>query len=184
ISSTAYSAGKVVRHYLNPEPRFSASYQINRVSSVKASYNRNVQNLHQLSNSTAALPTDTWVMSSNNIQPQIADQGAVGYYRNFSNDQYEFSTELYYKDMQRQIDYKNGADLQANEHVEADLLYGDGRAYGMEWYLKKRDGRLNGWLSNTLSRTERRFDDIDHGNWFPARQDRTHDLSLVGIYQL
>lgn len=183
-SSSTYTAGKVARHYLNLEPRFSASYQIDPLSSVKASYNRNVQNLHQLSNSTAALPTDAWVMSSNNIRPQIADQGAVGYYRNFRDDRYEFSTEVYYKNMQRQIDYKNGADLQANEHVEADLLFGDGRAYGMEWYLKKRDGRLNGWISYTLSRTERRFDDINNGTWFPARQDRTHDLSLVGIYQL
>ncbi|SEL08318.1 Outer membrane receptor proteins, mostly Fe transport [Olivibacter domesticus] len=182
--STLYGKGKIVTSYFNLEPRFSANYRLNEQSSIKASYNRNTQNLHQLTNTTSTLPTDAWVLSSNNIQPQIADQGALGYYRNFNDDKYEFSVEVYYKDMQNQIDYKNTADLQANENVEAELVYGKGKAYGLELYLKKRVGRLNGWISYTLSRSKRRFDEINNGQWFAARQDRIHDVAIVGMYQL
>lgn len=182
--STLYGKGKIVTSYFNLEPRFSANYRLNQQSSIKASYNRNTQNLHQLTNTTSTLPTDAWVLSSNNIQPQIADQGALGYYRNFNDDKYEFSVEVYYKDMQNQIDYKNTADLQANENVEAELVYGKGKAYGLELYLKKRVGRLNGWISYTLSRSKRRFDEINNGQWFAARQDRIHDVAIVGMYQL
>ncbi|SEK64582.1 TonB-dependent receptor [Parapedobacter koreensis] len=184
VEGRQYERGDVVQNYFNLEPRLSMSYQLPRNNSLKLSYNRNTQHLHQLSNSTSSLPTDTWVMSSNNIKPQIADQAAVGYYQNFLSDTYEFSVESYYKYMQNQIDYRNAADLQANEHIEAELLYGIGRAYGVELFLKKREGRLNGWLSYTLSRSERRFDDINQGNWFTARQDRTHDVAVVGMYQL
>lgn len=179
-----YGKGKIVTSYFNLEPRFSANYRLSEQSSVKASYNRNTQNLHQLTNTTSTLPTDAWVLSSNNIQPQIADQGAIGYYRNFNDDKYEFSVEVYYKDMQNQIDYKNTADLQANENVEAELVYGRGKAYGLELYLKKRVGRLNGWISYTLSRSKRKFDEINNGQWFAARQDRIHDVAIVGMYQL
>jgi hypothetical protein len=182
--STTYGKGKIVTSYFNLEPRFSANYRLSEQSSVKASYNRNTQNLHQLTNTTSTLPTDAWVLSSNNIQPQIADQGAIGYYRNFNDDKYEFSVEVYYKDMQNQIDYKNTADLQANENVEAELVYGKGKAYGLELYLKKRVGRLNGWISYTLSRSKRKFDEINEGQWFAARQDRIHDVAIVGMYQL
>lgn len=184
VSAREYGSGDLVKHYLNPEPRLSLSYRLARNNSLKLSYNRNAQHLHQLSNSTASLPTDAWVMSSNNIKPQLADQAALGYYHNFAEDAYEFSVESYYKAMQNQIDYRNTADLQANEHVEAELLYGIGRAYGMEIFLKKRAGKLNGWFSYALSRSERQFDDINNGNWFAARQDRTHDISVVGMYQL
>lgn len=183
IDARTYGRGAVVKGYFNPEPRVSVNYLLNENSSLKASYNRNTQNLHQLTNSTSTLPTDAWVLSSNNIRPQIADQGAIGYYRNFDDDKYEFSVEAYYKDMQNQIDYKNAADLQANENVESELVYGRGKAYGMELYLKKRTGRLNGWVSYTLSRSKRRFDDINNGNWFAARQDRIHDVAIVGMYQ-
>jgi hypothetical protein len=182
--STTYGKGKIVTSYFNLEPRFSANYRLSEQSSVKASYNRNTQNLHQLTNTTSTLPTDAWVLSSNNIQPQIADQGAIGYYRNFNDDKYEFSVEVYYKDMQNQIDYKNTADLQANEDVEAELVYGKGKAYGLELYLKKRVGRLNGWISYTLSRSKRKFDEINNGQWFAARQDRIHDVAVVGMCQL
>jgi len=182
--SHEYGRGDVVQHYLNLEPRLSLSYQLQTNKSLKLSYNRNVQHLHQLTNATASLPTDTWVMSSNNIKPQLADQAALGYYQNFAGDRYTFSVESYYKHMQHQIDYRNAADLQANEHIEAELLYGIGRAYGVELYLKKQRGRLNGWLSYSLARSERRFDDINDGTWFAARQDRTHDVSAVGMYQL
>ena len=183
-SSKTYTSGEAVKRYFVAEPRISASYQLSESKSLKSSYTRNSQYLHLLSNSTAALPTDLWVMSSNNIKPQIADQIALGYYQNFSNNKYEFSAEVYYKDMQNQIEYKNAANLRGNENVESELLYGDGRAYGLELFLKKRLGDFNGWIGYTISRTERKFDEISDGSYFPSKQDRTHDLSLVGIYQL
>jgi hypothetical protein len=125
-----------------------------------------------------------WIPSSNNVRPELADQFSLGYYRNFAQNLYEFSAEVYYKDLQNQIDYKNGAELNFNENVESQILFGKGRAYGLELFLKKRYGRFNGWLSYTLSRTERSFDGINGGRYYPARQDRTHDVSIVGIYQL
>jgi len=169
---------------LNLEPRLSLSYTINQANSIKAAYSRNTQNIHLLSNSNASSPSDLYVMSSNNIKPEIADQVSAGYFRNFKDNTYELSAEVYYKWLQNQIDYKNGAQIQANENVESQLVYGDGRAYGLELFVKKRTGRFNGWVGYTLSKTERRFDAINSGNYFPARQDRTHDVSLVGIYQL
>lgn len=182
-SSREYNSGELVKSYFNLEPRISASYQLNDFSSIKSSYTRNTQNLHLMSNSTASSPTDLYIMSSNNVKPEIADQVALGYFRNFNNDNYEFSTELYFKEMQNQIDYRSGTDLRGNTNVEADLLFGDGRAFGIEFFLKKRFGKLNGWVGYTLSKTERKFNDIDLGKWFNAKQDRTHDLSLVGIYK-
>lgn len=184
VSSKSFGRAELAQRYLNLEPRMSLSYELAGNNSVKASYSRNTQNLHQLSNSTSTLPTDAWVMSSNNIKPQIADQVAVGFYQNLDNDRYEVSVETYYKDMRNQIDYRDAADLQANEFIESELLYGIGRAYGLELYARKRSGRLSGWLSYTLSRSERQFDGIDGGRWFAARQDRTHDLSAVATYHL
>lgn len=180
----AFYGTRVAKHYFNLEPRFSASFLLNDQSSIKASYNRIAQNLHQLTNTTSSLPTDQYVVSSLNIKPQIADQGAIGYFRNFMDNGYEFSMEAYYKYMQNQIDFRNGADLQANRLLEGELLFGIGRAYGLEWYFRKNVGKLNGWISYTLAKSERKFDEIDNGNWFSARQDRTHDLSVVGMYEL
>jgi hypothetical protein len=183
-SSATYGSGKVVSSYFNLEPRFSASYTINEQNSVKASYNRNTQNIHILSNSGSSSPTDQYVMSSNNIRPEIADQVALGYFKNAQDNAYEFSGEIYYKTMQNQIEYKNAARLIANANVESELLFGHGRAYGLELYAKKTKGKLSGWISYTLSRTERKFNELNNGNYFPARQDRTHDIALVGIYKL
>ncbi|WP_259070251.1 TonB-dependent receptor [Mucilaginibacter sp. X4EP1] len=184
ISSKSYTSDQLVKAYFNLEPRFSASYLLNEESSIKASYNRNTQNIHLLSNSTSSTPTDLYVMSSNNIKPEIADQVSTGYFRNFSDNIFEFSAEVYYKWLQNQIDYKDGAQLIANQDVESQLTYGSGRAYGLELFIKKKYGRFNGWIGYTLSRTEVKFADINDGNYYPARQDRTHDLSVVGIYQL
>jgi len=184
IASKTYSTGALVKSYLNLEPRFSASYQLTDENSVKASYNRNTQNIHLLNNSTSGTPTDLYVMSSNNIKPEIADQVSAGWFRNFDDNLFEFSTELYYKWLQNQIDYKDGATFVANANEESQLTYGSGRAYGLELYLKKKYGRFNGWISYTLSRTEDKFAAIDNDRYFPATQDRTHDLSVVGIYKL
>ncbi|WP_411273554.1 TonB-dependent receptor [Daejeonella sp.] len=184
ISSTKdYGKGELVKTYFRLEPRLSASYLLTETSSFKVSYTRNSQNLHLMSNSTASSPTDLYIMSSNNVKPEIADQIAGGFFRNFNEDKYEFSAEVYYKTMLNQIEYRSGTDLRGNRNVEADLLYGKGRAYGIELFVKKRFGKLNGWLGYTISKTERRFDDIDMGSWFNAKQDRTHDFSFVGIYK-
>lgn len=183
-SSATYASGQTVRNYLNLEPRLSAGYLLNDESSVKIAYSRNVQNIHLLSNTTSATPTDLYVMSSNNILPEIVDQVSTGWFKNFKDNAYEFSAEIYYKWLQNQIDYKDGAQLIANKDVESLLTYGSGRAYGLELFLKKRYGRFNGWIGYTLSRTELKFNVINNGNYYPARQDRTHDISVVGIYQL
>jgi hypothetical protein len=179
-----YQWGEVVKTYLNPEPRFSASYQLNSTSSVKASYTRNTQNLHLISNSTAASPTDKWVASTNIIKPELADQVAIGYYKNVINGMYELNVEAYYKAMQNQVDYRDGAEVFTNEAIETQLLFGKGRAYGIEWLLKKKAGKFSGWISYTLSKTERKIDGINNNQWYNARQDRTHDIAIVGMYQL
>ncbi len=178
-----YKSGEVVKNYFNLEPRVSAAFQIAENKSLKIAFTRNTQDLHLMSNSTATSPTDLYVMNSNNIKPEIADQIAFGYFSNFKNDSYEFSAEVYYKNMKNQIEYRNGTDLRGNRNIEADLLFGDGRAYGIELFLKKRFGDFNGWIGYTLAKTERQFDDINDGLWFNAKQDRTHDLSVVGIYK-
>jgi hypothetical protein len=183
-SSATYSSGQTVKNYFNLEPRFSASYLLNDENSLKASYNRNTQNIHLLNNSSSSTPTDLYVMSSNNIKPEIADQISTGWFKNFDDDLYEFSAEVYYKWLQNQIDYKDGAQLLVNEDVESELVYGSGRAYGLELFIKKKFGRFNGWVGYTLSRTQDKFAAINDGNYFPATQDRTHNLSVVGVYKL
>ena len=183
IKTNSYASGKVVKSYINLEPRFSASYQLSENNSLKVSYTRNVQNLHLLSNSASTNPTDLWIPSSPNVKPEIADQVSLGYYRNFKDNAYEFSTEVYYKTMQNQIDYKNGAQLRANANVESQLLYGKGRAYGLELFLKKKYGKLTGWISYTLSRTEKLINGINNNNWYAAKQDQTHNMAIVAIYQ-
>ncbi|MBX9850611.1 MAG: TonB-dependent receptor, partial [Cytophagaceae bacterium] len=182
--TTTYRSGEFIKTYINPEPRFAANYIINESNSVKASYARTTQNLHLLSNSTSGSPTDLWLPSSNYVKPEIADQVSLGYFRNFKENMYQFSTEVYYKNLQNQIDFKDGAELNFNESVETELLIGKGRAYGIEFFFKKKYGKFNGWIGYTLSRTERKFDQINNGKYFPAKQDRTHDISIVGIYEL
>jgi hypothetical protein len=179
-----YRSGKIIKTYFNPQPRISANFIISEKSSVKASYARNVQDLHLLSNSTSGNPTDSWIPSSNNVKSEIADQVALGYFRNFNDNNYEFSAEAYFKYLANQIDYKDGAVITLNENAESQLLFGKGRAYGLELFLKKKQGRLNGWIGYTLARTEKQIDGINNGRYYPAKQDRTHDISIVGIYEI
>jgi hypothetical protein len=183
IDTTHYSSAKNVKTYYNFEPRLTLSYVMTPEQSLKAAYARNIQNLHLLSNSTSGSPTDLWIPSSNNVKPEISDQFSLGYYRNFKDNLYEFSVEAYYKNLQNQIDYKNGAELTYNENVESQILFGTGRAYGLELYLKKTQGKISGWISYTLSRTERKFNGINNGHYYPARQDRPHDISVVCLYE-
>jgi hypothetical protein len=182
--ATNYNSGQIVKTYINPEPRVAAALQLNETSSVKASYARNAQNLHLVTNSTPGSPLDKWVASTNIIKPELADQFSIGYYKNLAQGKYELTVETYYKKLQNQIDYRNGTNIFTNQPIETQLLYGKGRAYGAEFLLKKKTGRLTGWVSYTLSKTERLIDGINQNQWYNARQDRTHDLAVVGIYKL
>nr|WP_217189936.1 TonB-dependent receptor [Echinicola vietnamensis] len=184
IAAETYEKGEIVESYGGLEPRLGVTYMLNDETSIKASYGRNRQYLHLVSNSTSGTPIDLWIPSSNNVRPQIADQIAMGYYRNFKDNTYETSVEVYYKDMQNQVDYRTGAELVFNENVESQLLFGKGWSYGAEFFLRKNSGRLTGWVSYTVSKTERKFDGVDYGEVYPASWDRPHDFSVVGIYQL
>lgn len=184
LTEESYDAFESIKYYQGLEPRFSMSFLTNENSSVKAGYNRIFQYIHQLSNTTTSSPTDVWVPSSNLVAPQIGDQVALGYYQNVKNNEYQFSVETYYKWLQNQIDYKPNANLVLNGQVERELVYGKGKAYGIEFQVKKTKGKLTGWFNYTLSRALRQFDDIDDGQVFSARQDRIHDLNLVLTYKL
>ncbi|MNK44917.1 TonB-dependent Receptor Plug Domain protein [compost metagenome] len=186
IDSEFLEKGKFGKTYVNLEPRITANYRINEVSSVKGGFSRNTQNLHLLSNSGSGNPTDQWIGSSYTVKPEISDQISAGYSRNFNNNNYELNAEIYYKSMQNQIDYKNGAQITFDtaSDVESELLFGKGRAYGLELIAKKKTGKLTGWISYTLSKTERKINGINDDEWYNARQDKTHDLSVVATYEL
>ena len=181
--STTLKRGAVGKTYFGIEPRVTLNYMINDQSSVKGSYTRIYQYVHLLSNTTSGNPTDLWLPTSNNIKPQYSDQWALGYFRNFAENNYESSVEVYYKNMYDLIDYKKEADIVLNPNVESQLVYGKGWAYGAEFFLKKKEGKLTGWIGYTWSRTLRQFANINHGNSYPAKQDEIHDISIVGIYK-
>ncbi len=182
--TTKYNSVQFVKTYFNPQPRISVNYILTEKNSVKVSYARNIQDLHLLSNSTSGNPTDAWIPSSNNVKPEIADQVSLGYFRNFSENNFEFSAETYFKYLQNQVDFKDGAEITLNENVESQLLFGKGRAYGIELFIKKKYGKLNGWLGYTLAASEKKIEGINNGQYYKAKQDRTHDLSVVGIYEM
>jgi len=165
------------------EPRFSMSYTLNDKSSLKTAYTRNTQNMHLITNSVSGSPTDKWIMNTNIVKPEIGDQFSAGYFLNFKDNMFEFSAEAYYKYMQNQIDYKDNANEQAPV-IETELLYGKGRAYGLELLLKKNKGKFSGWVGYTLSRSEKQIDGINKNLWYAARQDRTHDISIVTMYDI
>ena len=184
LDSTEYSNNDFYHINYCFEPRINATFLLNDVSSVKTSYNRTNQYLHLLSNSTSGSPTDMWMPSSPLIKPEIADQIALGYFRNFKNNAFELSIEGFYKILLNQVDFEDGADAFGNPDVEAELVFGIGRAYGLEFLLRKNIGNFTGWASYTLLKSERQFDDINEGSWFSARQDRTHDISFVASYKI
>lgn len=182
--TVVYSNNEIYKTYWNLEPRISLSYTYSKTASFKFAYSRNAQNIHLISNASSSSPTDVWLGTTLNTKPEIADQIAIGWFKNFADNKFEFNVETYYKSMLNQIDYRNGANTNANDLLEGELLYGIGRAYGLEMILKKKSGRLTGWFGYTLSKTERKIDGINNNDWYLARQDRTHDLSVVGIYDL
>ena len=179
VSSKTFASGKFYRNYSALEPRFNLTWLISDESSIKAGYNRMSQYIHLLSNSSAGTPVDYWLPTSNNIKPQLISQISAGYFRAINPAGVDISIEGYYKDMKNQIDYRNNADVFLNENAEAELLFGKGRSYGLEFLCKKDAGIFTGWISYTLSRSEKRFDEINDGSWYPARQDRTHDIAIV-----
>jgi hypothetical protein len=173
-----------IQNYSSLEPRLSVRVQLNNQSSLKASYNRTAQYIHLISNTVASNPLDIWQPSTNNIKPQVADQVAIGYFRDFGGNTWEASVEGYYRQSKNQLDYINGADLLINEYIEGELLSGNGRAYGLEFYLQHKTGRFTGWASYTLSRTELQIEGINNGDWYPALFDRTHNFSLATFYDV
>lgn len=183
LDTTSFNQGELIQHYGGFEPRLGARFALDGSSSLKASYMKTRQYLHLLGNSTASFPWDIWVPSSRHIKPQIADQVAVGYFRNFLDNRLETSVEVYYKDMQNQVDFKNGAELFLNNTLETEILTGEGTSYGAEFLVRKTRGKLTGWIGYTLSRTRRKIEGINDGNWYNANQDRRHDISVVGSWQ-
>jgi hypothetical protein len=185
--TTDYSGGQVLANYGGPEWRFSAKYELTSNSSVKISYNRTRQYIHQLTNTTVVSPTDSWKLSDNYIRPQVGDQAALGYYHNFKRNTIEFSVEGYYKRIHDFLDYKSGAVLLLNPHLETDVVNAEGHAYGVEVLLRKNVGKINGWLSYTYARSlvqvNTPTDVVNNGNWYPSNYDKPHDVTLVGNYR-
>jgi hypothetical protein len=191
IGTESFNRKDVIESFTNIEPRLSMAYQLNDKSSVKASYNRMSQYLHLLSNTNSPTPLDVWAPSGEFIQPQLLDQVALGYFRNFKDNTYSLEVEAFYKTIQNRIDYIDGADLIANNAIEQVILNGEARAYGLEFLLRKNEGRLRGWLSYTLSRSEQRTPGrtaietgINNGEWYATPFDKTHDISLTTSYEI
>ncbi|NNE56197.1 MAG: TonB-dependent receptor, partial [Flavobacteriales bacterium] len=183
---TEYANGDVVGTYLKLEPRINMRLEIDNQSSVKAGYTHNYQYLHLTSLSATSLPTDVWIPSTDIVQPQFGIQYSVGYFRNFLDNQFESSIELYYKDMDNLIEYKEGTlpEDNVNDNIDNLLVFGQGYSYGAEFFLKKRLGDFNGWIGYTWSKTMRQFDEINEGEEYPAKFDRRHDLSVILNYDL
>lgn len=181
-----YDGGETVKSYTGLEPRLSLRYRLDNTSSLKASYNRNLQYVHLASFSSIGLPTDVWIPSGKNVKPQVGSQYAAGYFRDFADRVFETSVEVYYKDMQNLIEYAEGAQPQdnGNTNYDSQLVFGNGYSYGAELFVKKRTGRLTGWVGYTWSKTMRKFPDINEGREFPSRWDRRNDVSVVLGYEL
>ncbi len=184
IDTTWYPKRKAIITYPLLDPRFLVNIRTSPSSSLKFSFTGMHQFLHLLSNSTSGTPLDLWIPSSPNVKPQTSIQFSGGYFFTFHKNMFEASVEVYYKKMRHQIDYKNGANIFLNEEVESQLVFGNGKAYGAEFLIRKNKGRFHGWIAYTLSRSLRHFPAINDGETYPAKQDRIHDLSLVGIFDL
>lgn len=189
IDTLTFSSGETVKAYNGPEIRASARYLLAPDLSLRGGYNSMYQYIHTLSNTTTVSPIDTWKLSDYNIRPQRSRQVSLGIFKNIDDAGYELSLEGYYKWSEDVLDFKAGARLLLNEQVETEVVQGDGRAYGVEFLLRKNEGRLNGWLGYTWSRSKIRFDSpfpterINGGEFFPSNYDRPHDLSLVANYR-
>lgn len=183
LDSTVYGRLQNVKNYAGLEPRLTMRYGINTSTSVKASVTRNLQFIHLVSNAGTTLPTDLWVPSTFRVKPQLSWQYAAGVFKNLSNNQYETSVELYYKNMKNQIEYREGYTPSLSD-PEEEFVFGRGWSYGSEFFINKVRGRFTGWIGYTLSWTWRKFPDLNGGEKYPAKYDRRHDLSVVGNYEL
>jgi hypothetical protein len=181
-----YSKGDVIKFYNGLEPRISTRFLLPDKSSIKAGYSYNYQYVHLTSLSAVSLPTDIWYPSTDKAKPEIGWQASIGYFRNFMNDMFETSVEIYYKKMNNMIEYKEGAvpGDEVNDNTDNLLVYGTGWAYGIEFFIKKAVGKFTGWIGYTWAKTDRRFPDLNEGMIYPAKYDRRHDLSVVGTYKL
>lgn len=191
IGVDTYKRSDVIASYQNLEPRLAMVYQFNDNSSIKASYNRMSQYLHLLSNTSSPTPLDVWAPSGKYIKPQLLDQVALGYFQTFKDNKYALEVETFYKKIKNRIDYIDGANLIANDAIEQVVLNGKARAYGLEFLLRKNEGRLQGWIAYTLSKSEQQTPGrtahetgINNGNWYLTPYDKTHDLSVTASYYL
>jgi len=190
ISETSYSKTDKIKTFGNLEPRLSLAYQLTSTSSIKTGYSRTAQYIHLLSNTSSVTPLDVWAPSGQFIKPQLSNQYAIGYFKNFSEQKYSLEVESYYKTIDNRIDYIDGSDLIGNDFVETEILNGEGRAYGIELLLKKNKGNFTGWIAYTLSKSEQRTPGgdagglgINQGNWYNSVHDRTHDISITGSFK-
>ena len=187
--STYYASGKFIKTYQGPEYRVSLRYSLSASSSVKLAYNTLRQYIHMLSNTTAISPTDIWKLSDPNIKPQSGEQYSLGFYKNFKSNSIETSLEVYYKQLKNYLDYKSGAQLILNHTIETDVINTKGHAYGAELMIKKRSGKLNGWISYSYSRTMLKLDDpiagqtINDGKYYPANFDKPHIVNVISNYR-
>ena len=191
LNSTFYKKSESIKTFNNLEPRFGLSYQLNQSSSVKASYTKSSQYLHLLSNTSSVTPLDVWTPSGKYIKPQLSNQYAIGYYKNFKDNKYSLEVETYYKTIKNRIDYIDGSNLIGTNTIETEILNGESRAYGLELLLRKNTGKFTGWFAYTLSKSEQRTlggnaggPGINNGQWYNTAYDRTHDFSLTGTYKL
>ena len=190
IETINYNNNEVIKTYGGLEYRASARYFLTKELSLKGSFNKTYQYIHRLSNNTTASPTDTWKLSDLNIKPQEAVQTSVGIFKNFNEDEYEVSLEGYYKKYSDILDYKVGANLLLNKDLIQDVLQGEGKSHGIEFLLKKNEGKLNGWIGYSYSRSyiklasEFREEQINNGEYFPSNYDKPHDINIVTNYKL
>ncbi len=182
--STVYGKGEIFHSYDGLEPRFGINYALNETSSIKANYSRTKQYIHLASNSTSGTPLDIWFASSPNVEPQVADQFALGYFRNFRDNTLETSVEAYYKKNHHAIDFKDHAELLLNQYLEGELRFGTAESYGLELYAKYQKDKFNGWVSYTLSKSTRKISEINDGKVYPSSYDKPHNVAVVANYEL
>ncbi|MEY3238705.1 MAG: hypothetical protein RIR11_143 [Bacteroidota bacterium] len=184
IGSKNYASNEIISHFNALEPRLSMRYLLDSRNSIKLGYNKMYQYIHLISNTTSPTPLDIWTPSGPYIQPQNADQIALGYFTNLADDAYEVSIETYFKKINNLTDFVDGADLLFNENIESQTVKGRGRAYGAELQISKNSGRLTGWLSYTLAKSQGKIQGVNNGNWYSTNSDQRHQLNLVGFYKL
>jgi hypothetical protein len=191
IGTKYYNKNEVIKSFDYLEPRLSVNYQLNDNQSFQASYNRMVQYLQLLSNTSSPTPLDVWTPSGTYIKPQIADQVAIGYFRKFKEGAYSAEVSSFYKEVQNRLDYIDGANLIANDAIEQVILNGQLRSYGLEFMFKKNEGNLTGWISYTLSKSEQQTPGrnsseigINNGKWYSSAYDKLHNLAVTSSYNL